>query len=721
MTMLFPAILQLSKSRANKLQADEASDKMVKSIGVEDLSNATDVTDVEPRIPGEVSVPDQQFLKLQDSEILERVNNLEVLSEVTEIPRDEKSNADHQYVKFQDLDKCTADRCATESANIQIHEPNLAGNSSNDPRVTRDSPYHRIDEVLEQLVSRVSRIEEVCLRFEENMLKPINRMEMRLQRVEEQLESLVKQSDASGLPAGTRFSAPSFSCNSNSSSIHKDGSDGHSFSRKLALDKGESSSCDLLNTCEGVPDSEEPPRLFPSLVVTAPEFSCIEDDQDADGIETFKRNNQDADATETFKRNNQDADGTEPFEGENQDVDVIKPFEGNNHVADVSKSFTDSPKIKPRSCLIDDVLAAALSNFLLSSRDNPSEHKRTSSSDYGASEIVGNEMSLQNAETLECSIHKVTSSVSDHEDPPKYTQILTVTAPEFTSDEIDGEEDSDSVHLPSEEASNPPSRTDGSYLVPPSLFENDSVEVSSETSRCVENKSAFEQFTITGDICSSETVSSETSRCVENKSAFDQFTITGDICSSETVENQFFEKYSFPWLLDGSSSSSIYQTQDSVTTDLCEAVKVADQRDSTTIPLSPGKRDFLEQNLFESASEEKDLFDKLFESGIGDARFTGGNSSTQTSLVTSLDRHPPPLPLNFTANSPRESGGIDFSADEYKFIAFEGNDFIDPQSSERLLLELGIYDTMPNFEEESSGLVGNHNTTSNQEMLASLI
>nr|XP_043611019.1 uncharacterized protein LOC122582660 [Erigeron canadensis] len=48
--------------------------------------------------------------------------------------------------------------------------------------------------LLEQLVSRVSRIEDICLRFEEKMLKPINNMESRLEQVEQQVEFLVKKS-----------------------------------------------------------------------------------------------------------------------------------------------------------------------------------------------------------------------------------------------------------------------------------------------------------------------------------------------------------------------------------------------------------------------------------------------------------------------------------------------------------------------------------------------
>lgn len=73
-----------------------------------------------------------------------------------------------------------------------------------------DSPSSRVDKVLDQLVSRVSRIEDFILRFEERMLKPINSIDARLQRVEQQLEELTKKPQNYGLQC-TRISAPEFS------------------------------------------------------------------------------------------------------------------------------------------------------------------------------------------------------------------------------------------------------------------------------------------------------------------------------------------------------------------------------------------------------------------------------------------------------------------------------------------------------------------------------
>ncbi|KAK9068884.1 hypothetical protein SSX86_013000 [Deinandra increscens subsp. villosa] len=62
--------------------------------------------------------------------------------------------------------------------------------------------YNKTEILLEQLVSRVSRIEDICMRFEENMLKPLNNMEARLQRVEQQVELLGR------CPVSPSFSRP---------------------------------------------------------------------------------------------------------------------------------------------------------------------------------------------------------------------------------------------------------------------------------------------------------------------------------------------------------------------------------------------------------------------------------------------------------------------------------------------------------------------------------
>lgn len=73
-----------------------------------------------------------------------------------------------------------------------------------------DSPSSDVDKVLDQLVSRVSRIEDFFSKFEEQMLKPINSIDARLQRVEQQLEELTKKPQNYGLRC-TRISAPEFS------------------------------------------------------------------------------------------------------------------------------------------------------------------------------------------------------------------------------------------------------------------------------------------------------------------------------------------------------------------------------------------------------------------------------------------------------------------------------------------------------------------------------
>lgn len=69
------------------------------------------------------------------------------------------------------------------------------------PTMRNDFSSNRAEVLLEQLVSRVSRIEDICMRFEENMLKPINHMQERLERVEQQVNLLAKHCQRPGSPS----------------------------------------------------------------------------------------------------------------------------------------------------------------------------------------------------------------------------------------------------------------------------------------------------------------------------------------------------------------------------------------------------------------------------------------------------------------------------------------------------------------------------------------
>ncbi|XP_021280479.1 uncharacterized protein LOC110413825 [Herrania umbratica] len=175
-----------------------------------------------------------------------------------------------------------------------------------------------IEKFLEHLVSRVSRVEDFLSKFEENMLKPISSIDSRLQRVEQQLEELTKKPKNSELPSCTRYSAPEFSC--------------HDSDNYTPYNIGNESSCeDLCESrekdfssslrCDEIIYSVNATQSFPSLVVTAPEFSNADDEED-------------------------------------------------DHASKI-----DSPKDKPKQTMsIDDALASALASFLSSTSIEPQKY-----------------------------------------------------------------------------------------------------------------------------------------------------------------------------------------------------------------------------------------------------------------------------------------------------------------------------------------------------------
>ncbi|KAK3016158.1 hypothetical protein RJ639_007698 [Escallonia herrerae] len=368
MAMLVPTLLQLSKSGAGRLQENHAFNTIEKQEFQESGPKTTDSNCILNGIQrNESNLQDVKLLANQHDEKSQEVN------EATAGP-----------TRFQILEQVS-------------------------DRAKNDSTSSQVGAILEQLVSRVSRIEDLCVRFEEKMLKPINDMEARLQRVEEHVEVLAKNSQYSGFHSCTKFSAPAFSCaESNFSSFCNDGRDfppGPSEFEKRDMPSGKTSKSPDLSTCA---------QLLPSLVITAPEFSC------SNGEEGYN-------ASETYK---------------------------------------ESPKEKPKRALsVDDALAAALAGLSsatvqslkcterlvvtapeftseVDEEDAPSNYSRTAivtASDH-ISEGGGNEKPSQYMQTLKVTAPEYISEGSSNQNPSKYTQTLKVTAPEFASEE-DGSAD----------------------------------------------------------------------------------------------------------------------------------------------------------------------------------------------------------------------------------------------------------------------------------------
>lgn len=225
MAMFMPTLLQLSKTRSVNQTQDS---RMIGSKSSDSTSVPTKIeTDVKPCIPA------------------------------------------HQEVKFQDVNR---DTVGSTQSQIPLQVPVTESKS--------DTTYHHVERSVDLLFSRMGRIEDLLLGFEEKMVKPISSIEARLERVEQQLDILSKESQNSGLSSCARFCAPSFSCiESDSNSFYNSGNDYPSYEAVILGSKDAQSEA-LPTTPYYMSDSLNS-KLVPRLVVTAPEFSSdVEDEED---------------------------------------------------------------------------------------------------------------------------------------------------------------------------------------------------------------------------------------------------------------------------------------------------------------------------------------------------------------------------------------------------------------------------------------------------------
>ncbi|XP_030552208.2 uncharacterized protein LOC115756521 [Rhodamnia argentea] len=276
MAMLVPSILQLSKMK----NAGQAQDK--------DASAMRDIQNFPPA-GSETTEPDLS-------------SKVTVTADV--------ANRDARVTGFSDTQHM--DRVISEPAQETVRET--------DTDWQQDVSYRRFEHVLEQLISRVSRIESLCLRFEENLIKPISSIEARLQRVEEQLEVINHKVVSSGMQTCKRFSAPEccFSESNITSLYESNNEECHSDRDSLdILPIPHDDSCDTVSTSQ----------LLPNLTISAPDFPHGEDDEES-------------------------------------------------HV--LLQQVPDSPKEKPRPALsIDDALASALAGFASSITSCPPNYTQS--------------------------------------------------------------------------------------------------------------------------------------------------------------------------------------------------------------------------------------------------------------------------------------------------------------------------------------------------------
>lgn len=421
MAMLVPTLLQLSRSSTNQVQNQQASHDLMKVNQQEAQPNAAGLTDASK---GKANLVDNSSLSTglsNDTGELVCRNQIEsqsvsthsidvataednpdkISAKLTDLGQDAVTQQDRGGISDRDRVYVPQDAngSAVEPAENQPPHQILDGKTSSAcPLLRNNSPDNNVEKILEQLLSRVTRIEEVCLRFEERMLKPLSNMETKIHRIEEQLDLLAKNSEVFGVSGCKKFSAPPFSCDSSSGLFQDEARNYqtpafHEFVKK-DFDSGDN----------GMSDSVNSTHLLPSLVVTAPEFSG-EDDQDADELKL----------------------------GE-QYVDELK-------------LALDYPVQNPKRILIDDVLAASLAGLLSSSAASyPSEDPKPAAVVSETSEIFNKNISK---DVFDLPMEAVgdTADAVVNEERATCLQSLTFIAPEFSPGEDSGGEYSDDEQL----------------------------------------------------------------------------------------------------------------------------------------------------------------------------------------------------------------------------------------------------------------------------------
>ncbi|GAA0166719.1 ribosomal protein [Lithospermum erythrorhizon] len=310
-----------------------------------------------------------QLSKSSSSQVLEKITSDQ--TEAAHSEQEEKLRNEQQYMMYDN-------RAEPNAPQLPSDYPFA---SPPPPTVENVMSHSRIEGLLEQLVARVSRVEDYFSRFEENILNPMNSMDARISLVEQKLDILVNSSGSFGLQHGTRVSAPSFSCvESNSSSIFDDTS--RDAPQMSELKESDTDSTDSCKQSDGSPAADNSPHVLPGFRITAPDLDCSEDDEDGN-VYTL----------------------------ENSDV----------LVSSGGKSL-ENPK---KTVSVDDALANALSGFLaLSSR---------SKSEYAADDEA-------TVDSLTPTSSDLTATGIDRKVPSEYSEVSIIRAPKFTIEVLGDEE-----------------------------------------------------------------------------------------------------------------------------------------------------------------------------------------------------------------------------------------------------------------------------------------
>ncbi|KAJ7982219.1 Exosome complex component Rrp41 like [Quillaja saponaria] len=146
-----------------------------------------------------------------------------------------------------------------------------------------DSSSGHVQKALAQLVSRMERMENFCVGFQEKLLNPISSIEARLQQVEQQLAIITNELHSSRLPSCSRFSAPDMSFTESDPSSFDSLGD-YPPSVAFELDNKDLHLAGLSVPPDDLYDSVNTTVLLPSLLVKDPEIPSGDDVEESHGL-----------------------------------------------------------------------------------------------------------------------------------------------------------------------------------------------------------------------------------------------------------------------------------------------------------------------------------------------------------------------------------------------------------------------------------------------------
>ncbi|XP_058729467.1 uncharacterized protein LOC131601618 [Vicia villosa] len=272
MAMLLPTLMQVSKTTGLSSLNDVRKDKQF--VLEDDLKETPHPSGsvIENQLKGKNSITDPHEIELKEvkgSSVSPA--QPETLSETAKMESDHLAMPS-QTAQMDNNCKATPSK-VTETDNHFRAVPSQGEFSGGN-----------VERALEKLMSRMDRIEEICLGFQEKMVMPMNSIEARLQRVEQQLETLSMKWQNPKPPSCYRISAPDASFIESDTDSCEDCLD-FSVLGEIESDK-KSLHTEVLNgfpqddSPQDMSDSEHTTQLLPGLVVTAPEFSEGEDEDD---------------------------------------------------------------------------------------------------------------------------------------------------------------------------------------------------------------------------------------------------------------------------------------------------------------------------------------------------------------------------------------------------------------------------------------------------------